>query len=144
LALVFVWILELLNSIRGGFNWLLGGEKCLSTTVLSNLGVQFDDMPLGYLGDHVIASDALLDAIDFLPPIRKGTNASFGVVTYAGELMISLQYNPQVLSNLVADDMLRLFDEQLAATAGLPAPTPQELTSSIRATAAGLHNVGVK
>lgn len=119
LALVFTWIIELMHGVRGGFKWLLGGESALATAVLSNLGVQFDDMPLAYLGDRVIVGDAMLDAIDFLPPIRTNTNASLGVVTYGGELMISLQYAPQVLTALTADDLLRLYDDQLATTAGI-------------------------
>jgi hypothetical protein len=98
---------------------MLKGDDCRATAVLSNLGVQFDDLPLAYLGDRAIVGDALLDKIDFLPPIRKGTNASLGVVTYAGELMISLQYDPKVLSTILADDLLRLFDEQLAHSAGV-------------------------
>ncbi len=134
LALVFTWIIELLQAIRGGFAWMLGGEGCLATAVLSNLGVQFDDLPLGYLGDRVIVGDALLDKVDFLPPIRRGTNASLGVVTYAGELMISLQYEPCVLSTLVADDLLRLFDDQLAITAGRTPPTPESFHTSKPAT----------
>ena len=42
--------------------------------------MQFDDLPLAYLGDHAIAGDAVLERIDFMPPIRQKTNAAFGVV----------------------------------------------------------------
>jgi hypothetical protein len=123
LALVFTWIVEAMATIRGGFARLLSREGCLASAVLSNLGLQFDDLPLGYLGDRVIVGDALLDSITFLPPIRRGTNAAFGVVTYGGELMVSLQYAPSAISPLLADDLLRLFEEQLVATSGIEATT---------------------
>jgi hypothetical protein len=124
LALVFTWIIEAMAACRGGFAQLLSREGSLASAVLSNLGMQFDNLPLGYLGNRVIVGDALLDSIVFLPPIRRGTNAAFGVVTYGGELMVSLQFAPSALSPLLADDLLRLLDEQLARSGGIEtAPT---------------------
>jgi hypothetical protein len=58
-------------------------------------------------------------------------------VTYGGELMVSLQYDASVLSALVADDLLRLFDKQLAATADIeeeaavPATSPSQLLTDV-------------
>jgi hypothetical protein len=118
LALVFTWIMEILHSVRGGFAWLLEGENPLATAVLSNLGVQFDNLPLAYLGDRAIVGDAELESIDFMPPIRRGTHAALGVVTYAGELMISLQYDANSLGSAGAENLLSLFTAQLATTAG--------------------------
>jgi len=119
MGVIMIWLLEAMQQVRGGFAWLLNYRDCMATAVLSNLGVQFNDLPLAYLGDRVIVGDSLLESIDFLPPIRRGTHASLGVVTYAGELMVSLQYDSQMLDKVSADDVLRLFEEQLLATAGL-------------------------
>lgn len=127
LALVFTWIVEALGACRGGFAKLLSREGSLATAVLSNLGTQFHDLPLGYLGNRVIVGDALLDSITFLPPVRRGTNAALGVVTYGGELMVSMQFAPAAISRLLADDLLRLFDEQLAISSGDHSAAPQAL-----------------
>lgn len=130
LAVVFTWVLEVLHAIRGGYQWLLGGEDCLSTAVLSNLGVRFHDLPLGYLGDRVIVGDAMLDTIDFLPPIRRGTNAAIGVVTYAGEMMLTLQYCPSALNRDLAGEMLNLFAEQIARTSGVTVPSSETVNGT--------------
>jgi hypothetical protein len=37
--------------------------------------------------------------------------------------MVSLQYAPSAISPLLADDLLRLFEEQLVATSGIEATT---------------------
>lgn len=135
LALLFHYVIRLLSALPRGLARLLDGGRCLSTAVLSNLGVQWDDLPLPYEDDQVIAGDVRLRDIEFLPPIRPLTRISLGVVTYADELRVSLHYD-RSLSSQAAEDFFAQFVDRLSRTAvgrrGIPrrSEAPVEIRSS--------------
>jgi hypothetical protein len=121
LARVFIWLMTLLRACGLGLSRWIEGDRCMATTVLSNLGVRLDDLPLPYYKERILAGDALLDRIEFTPPVRPQTHASLGVVTYGGELSISLHHD-QSMTSQAAADFLAAFAARVNATAAAARP----------------------
>ncbi|GEM_PF-6493174 len=48
-----------------------------------------------------------LSSLDFLSPLRPGTDVTFGVVTYAGTLSLCMHYKPHRIADVQARE---LFD----------------------------------
>ncbi len=113
LGLTMIHSLRLFGKFRGGLQRLLPEHRCLATSVVSNLGEPVRDSSLPRSDGQLVAGDLLLERIEFLPPIRPMTRASFGVVCYAGRLTLSLNYDAR---HLRADEgrlLLDRFVEQL-------------------------------
>ncbi|MBI3468431.1 MAG: hypothetical protein HY000_35970 [Planctomycetes bacterium] len=121
LARVFIWLMTLLRACGIGLSRWIKEDRCMATTVLSNLGVRLDDLPLPYYKERILAGDVMLDRIEFTPPVRPLTHASLGVVTYAGELSISLHHD-QSMSSQAAADFLAAFAARVNATAAAARP----------------------
>ncbi|MBX7168167.1 MAG: hypothetical protein K1X74_17660 [Pirellulales bacterium] len=119
LGLVFMLILQFFARITRGMGWLLGGSRCLSTAVLSNLGVQFDRLPLRYQGRRAVTGNVVLEQIELLPPLRRLTRAALGVVTYAGELTLSLHYDASCFDSSSARILLDRYVSTVRANSAV-------------------------
>jgi NRPS condensation-like uncharacterized protein len=82
--------------------WFTGA----TTSVVSNLGVVLDANREGMRDQKVEVGGAMLQSIDFLPPLRRGVPLAFGTLTYAGKLSVCLHYDPRVLPRAEATDLL--------------------------------------
>ena len=107
LGLTMIHCLRLFGKFRGGLQVLLPENRCVATAVLSNLGEPVRNSSLPRLQGQLAAGDLLLERIELLPPIRPMTRASFGVVSYAGRLTLSLNYDAR---HLRADEGRLLLD----------------------------------
>jgi hypothetical protein len=87
LGVIFVLILETLHKAFGSLHRFLPTDRCQATCVVSNLGMVLPNV-----------SGRLIRRIEFFPPIRPLTAAAFGVVTFAGQMTISLNYDAAALS----------------------------------------------
>ena len=76
----------------GKLSWLVRDDRCLSTGVLSNLGdITSLVQPGPTNADTTLGRSALeVLSLEFLPPIRPFTAASFGVLTFRDQLTITL------------------------------------------------------
>ena len=102
LGLVFVQILNSLQIVFGSLRPFLSRDRCQATCVLSNLGPVLAD-----IGPDVIR------AIEFFPPIRPLTSVAIGIVTYQGQMALSLRYDANALSPDQAAELLDRFVSKL-------------------------------
>lgn len=104
-------VLALLRAVPGAMRQFL--RFAGSTTVVSNLGVILPSEN-GQPAARMIEADGLtLESIQFLPPVRRDVPISFGVLTYAGALSVTLHYDPRVLEHAEATDLLDRVQLQL-------------------------------
>ncbi len=115
-GLTLLWVLRFVGAVPGGLKALLGGIRCLNSSVLSNLGILFADSPLRGSCDRVLANDMILEGVEFFPPVRPSTNAAFGVVSYGKRLMVGLNYDRSTLTNDAARDLLGALTSQVRQT----------------------------
>lgn len=148
LGLVFTAMLAFFQRICGGMNWLLDGDKCHATAVLSNLGPQLGHLPVPYVRGKACLGDVRLEQVELLPPVRHQTRAALGVVTYGGELTLSLYYDAAQLTAAAAASFFARYVTAIETTAAtataiepvttpptvrVPAPTPHPHTASVAA-----------
>jgi hypothetical protein len=88
----------------GKLAWLLPDDGCLSTCVLSNLG------DVSAAVEPAVDSRLELVSLNFLPPVRLGTAAAFGISTHRGCTTITLHYD----SSLSAEAARELLDKFVA------------------------------
>ncbi|HEY2839609.1 MAG TPA: hypothetical protein VGJ26_10690, partial [Pirellulales bacterium] len=117
MGLAFNSVLSLLSRFQGALARLLVTDRCMASAVLSNLGPQLDKAPLPRRQGRIVIGPATLDDIEFLPPIRPLTRMALGVITYGGELTVSLQYDASCLSNDSAQSFLADYTSMVASTA---------------------------
>jgi hypothetical protein len=117
-GLTLLSVLRFVGAVPRGLRMILGGLRCLNSSVLSNLGIPFADSPLRGPGERVYADDLILEVIEFFPPIRPQTNVAFGVVSYGKRLVVGLNYDRSTLSAEDAKELLGAFTDQIRRTIG--------------------------
>ncbi len=117
LGLIFVWVTKWLCRCPPVMRRMLAGRRCMSTAVLSNLGVQLDETPLPRRRGRIMAGNVMLAQIEFFPPVRPFTRVAVGAVTYAGELNIAVHYDRRSLAVATGDRFLRDLLACVASTA---------------------------
>jgi hypothetical protein len=122
LGLTFIWSLIALRALPGGLAGRLGNGRCEATCVVSNLGRAFAGSPLATSEGKIVAGNLLLEAVDFFAPVREGTAATIGLVFYAGELQVCLQYDSRRLAADQADDLLTTYLRTIRASLGADLP----------------------
>jgi len=99
-------------------------NRKLSTAVVSNLGRVFPQLTKRGL---MVAGDVTISGLGFLVPIRKGTPLAFGVLTYANQLTLCLQYDAQLIERHRAEELLtnlvRHLDDSLTGDASTSPPS---------------------
>ncbi|MBX7187301.1 MAG: hypothetical protein K1Y01_19315 [Vicinamibacteria bacterium] len=104
LALTFVLALAALKPFSGLRRRLM---KLRATAFATNLGRIVPTGPMG----KVTAGGVTLDRVDAFVPLLPDTPLSFGFYQYAGELNLTLRYDPEVFT---ASDAREFFDSYLA------------------------------
>lgn len=106
LGLTFIQIVGAFRKWFGSLRPLLPLDRCLATCVLSNLGrspAAFDPQ--------------FVRAVEFYPPLRPLTSASFGLITHDGQVMCSLHYDQAALSSEQGGELLDRFITRLGGYA---------------------------
>jgi hypothetical protein len=118
LGRVFPALVRIYRALWGDCRWMLRREQCLATALLTNLGVRLDALPLPYRDQRLAVGNLLLEQVECLPPIRPLTRAALAVVTYGGQMRLSLRYDTLALDPDAAHQLLDDFVSRLVATAG--------------------------
>ena len=121
LGMIFPLSLRFFNGLPGArkrMQRMSSDSRCRCTAVLSNLMRPFDTSPLPRRDGKLVVGDFELTGIEFLPPVRQGTPAAFGVLTYADRLNITLQYDPRSLTPEEAEELLHGYVNYLLHSAG--------------------------
>jgi hypothetical protein len=106
-------------------SWMLHamrGRRCWASAVLSNLGRVLETSPLARREPRLALPGAVLEGIDFLPPLRALTHAALGVLTYAGRLALALHYDARAIRPLQAEDLIETFVRRLRESIAAAAP----------------------
>jgi NRPS condensation-like uncharacterized protein len=98
-------VVRLAGCLPGGFRALLGGERCLNSAVLSNLGVVTDRLSA--------PGRPVLREVEFFPPIRAMTRAAFGIVSHRGRLTVGLHFDQRALTAVEGQKLLGAFVAQV-------------------------------
>ncbi len=119
----FPCILWVLGSLPGGLHRYLRPDRCLATCVVSNLGRIFLDTPLTQHDGKVVAGGLSVEAIDTAPPVRDGSGVAMTFCTYAGQLSVSMNYDPHRFRRATAERLLQHIVAQIAQSAELESNT---------------------
>ncbi|MHC4180475.1 MAG: hypothetical protein ACYSWU_23480, partial [Planctomycetota bacterium] len=109
LGLSTIHVLRLARMLPGGLQWLLREDRCLATAVLSNLGELNGETALPRRDGKIVAGNTTLERAEVLPPLRPLTRTSFGAVSYAGQLTVSLTYDARHFTDRDGRRLLKGF-----------------------------------
>ncbi len=97
-------VLRILDRLPGGM-WAgvktTSWQTSVTTAVVSNLGSLDSMIPHG---TELNLGSATLREFDFLVPFRPGTSIALGVVTYANQLHLTMNYDKHCLSSPTATE----------------------------------------
>ncbi len=117
LGLTFVMSLWAVRRLPGGLPRLTRKAGCSATGLLSNLGAVLADAPLPRQGGRIALGGAVLESIDAVGPLRRGTHTAFSVFTYAGRFCITLHYDPRAISPAGAGALLDAYARRVRQSA---------------------------
>ncbi len=92
-------------------------KRRMCTCVLSNLGRVFENCPLPRVDDKLRTGNLVLESIDFLVPLRRDTEVTFGMLAYAGTLRLCMHYKPQQICRAHAQELFEAVVESVRESA---------------------------
>jgi hypothetical protein len=120
LGLTFPLSLKLAKWLPGGrmrMRRMTSDTRCRCTAVLSNLMRPLNDSALPRRDTKIVVGDCVLEEFEFLPPVRQGTQASFGAATYADRLNIAMHYDSRCMTGEEAQELLTRYLDYLLKSA---------------------------
>jgi NRPS condensation-like uncharacterized protein len=114
-GLTLLQFIRLFRRLPGGLKRMLPEDRCVATTVLSNIGDLTRSIALPQRDGLLTAGNVVLERYDVLPPVRPLTSASFGVNTYAGRLCLAVHCDPHLFTPADAQELLGTFVGQITA-----------------------------
>jgi hypothetical protein len=102
-------VLRLLGSFPHGMTSVLDSRRNRISSTLSNMGILFDRSSLRGPTGRLCLEDAELETVQFVPPVRRFTGASFGVATYGGRLSVSVVADRSTMQGWHAQQLRDLF-----------------------------------
>lgn len=108
--------LALGRNLPGGLKKHIWANKCLVSSLLSNLGKLFENSPLRGACGRLVVGNVTLHSVEVLPPVRPHMQAAFVVGTYAGQLWATLRYDLRALSRAQAHDLMSHFHRRVLSS----------------------------
>ncbi len=124
LQYTFLLSLELSRLAPGGMSGATAANNCLSTSCLSNLGPVLTHTALPSNDGRIVSGNVVLEAVDFVIPLRPHLHAAFCVYTYAGRLCVLMHCDPRVMSDRHFRDLLDTYTHQIRRTIDAGSPLP--------------------
>ena len=95
--------------------FLLCGETCTATAVLSNVGDPAKRFTARFprVGGRVVMGNLVLEQITGVPPMRPGTRVSISIFSYLRQLTISVRCDPRYFGLEDTRDLTYLYADQL-------------------------------
>jgi hypothetical protein len=109
---------ELMGRVPGALKQMVKpriGWRCAATAVLSNLGDPTKDCLLPRRDDKIVAGNVALEALELMSPYRPYTHGAFGVISYQGQMIITLHYNRTYISKSDAQVLLDGFAQRIVS-----------------------------
>jgi hypothetical protein len=120
--------LTLLHGIRcanlfpGGLERMLPADRCLATTMLTNLLDPTIHFRLPRRDGRIVAGDVVMEGIEGYAPVRPQTHATFATLFYAGRLSIGMMADGEHLPPHRAAELLGLLVDRLRHPPGPTTP----------------------
>ena len=108
--------LALGRRLPGGLKKHIWANKCLVSSVLSNLGKLFENSPLRGTGGRLVAGNITLQSAEMLPPIRPYMQAAFAAGAYAGRLWVTLHFDSRAMSRIQAHELMSAFHRRILSS----------------------------
>lgn len=107
--------LSLIGMVQGWLGVLVRGTRSLATAVLSNGGDQSRRLSAFFpkRDGKLVIGNLVLEDLDGVPPLWRGTRAAFGVGAYAGHMTISLRCDPWYFAPATTEKLLKKYIEVL-------------------------------
>lgn len=128
LGLTMIQFMRLFSHLPGGLGSMLPGDRCLSTSVLSNVGDLTRCLALPVRDGRIVVGDTVLERYDVLPPVRPLTSASFGANSYNGRMCLAIHCDPYSFTPADAQNLLEAYARQVVAVAQRPDEPWAEVT----------------
>lgn len=112
----FLIAVRCLSVVPGLVRRIAMSKKCRATSALTNLGAPFDRLKLPAKGEKITIGKLVLENFDLIVPLRQHTPAVFAVARYAGELLITMQYDPRLIGDEKAESLIESFFRQLKSS----------------------------
>jgi len=116
----FARVIWVAGGLLGGLHRFLRPGRCLASCVVSNLGRIYVDTPLLRRDGKLVAGELTVDAVDTAPPVRDGSGAALTFYTYAGQLSVSLNFDPCRFRRPTAEQLLRHIVARIERTSDAP------------------------
>jgi hypothetical protein len=94
--------------------FMLRRDRCIATTIASNIGPLFQDCSLRNINGELAAGDLTLKSIGIFPPVRPFTWIAFLITTYGNEMQINTTYCGKALSEKDVAFVLQRVKNQLS------------------------------
>lgn len=107
----------LFGLLPGGIERLTRPDRCYATSVLSNMGKIFDGCPLVRIDGRLQVGSLQVESWESAPPVRFGTSTGFTFVSYAGRLILTMNYARRHFTAAEAQDFFQHVVLQLQQTA---------------------------
>lgn len=120
LGLTLIQFIRLFRHLPGGLAPMLPEDRCLSTSVLSNVGDLTRCLALPVRDGRIVVGDTVLERYDVLPPVRPLTAASFGANSYNGRMCLAIHCDPYTFTPADAQNLLECYGRQVVAIAQRP------------------------
>ena len=116
LGYVFLVLLGLRRLWPGGIRRYARRPVCRATFFLTNVGDIFHNSPLRNPEGKLAVPGAILEDVCLVGPYRPGTCACLAIGLYAQRLSANLQYDPGVMTQAQAEDLVQAFADQVKLT----------------------------
>ena len=116
LGFTFVFSLAICRRLLGGLEKKVRADKCTVSCVFTNVGTLFAELPLPERDGHIVAGNLTLVDLDAVAPIHPYSCVTMIAGLYAGELSITLHYDPRPLSEAQAADLLDVYARQIGVS----------------------------
>ncbi|HEY1068808.1 MAG TPA: hypothetical protein VGE52_21990, partial [Pirellulales bacterium] len=91
-------------------------HRAAQTTVVSNMGKVFDQIPLPRREGKIAVGDMTLEVVESAPPVRPYLRAVLSIVSYGKKAALSFNYDRTAWTPEVAQEFLGVFSKQIEAT----------------------------
>ncbi len=124
--LVFLPAVKLLGMFPGRLYARMKRTHCLTSAVLSNLGILWTGSPLLGLDRRLASGGLTLESIEAVVPLRPLTHAAFFALNYGGKLSLTISHDTRWIDDAEARELLESYVRQLRDSLS----SPDELTTT--------------
>jgi len=111
LGLTLIHLVRLMRKIGVNLSAMLPTNRCLTTSVMSNVGKCPSGAAMPRKNGRCIAGEVVLEQFEGFVVLRPHTRATFLVAFYGGAMILTMHYDPKYFT---ADQARELFDVVLS------------------------------